>query len=171
MLPTNREPASPGEILREEYLEPMGMTQQQLAEALRVSVQTVNLLINGKRAITADTALGLADVFETTPEFWMNLQTSVDLWAAMRRRTAAHKPSTRANKEKSSARAKHLIESLKKKGKFISLSTLRTEEPVRIKRAAAPGGHVLARQGSTVGDRTKPKAEKPTASHRGRHDA
>jgi len=85
MLPKNRAPTMPGVILDVEFREPMGMTQAQLAERMGVSVQTVNLLIGGKRSVTADTALSLAKVFRTTPEFWMNLQNAVDLWNAKKR--------------------------------------------------------------------------------------
>ncbi|MBS2032902.1 MAG: HigA family addiction module antidote protein [Deltaproteobacteria bacterium] len=84
MLPKNRPPTHPGEVLNEEFLAPKKMTQAQLASALGVSVQTVNLLVNGKRSITAETALGLARVFKTTPLFWMNLQALFDLWHAAR---------------------------------------------------------------------------------------
>lgn len=89
MLPKNRPPTPPGEILNEEFLAPLRMTQAQLAERMKVSVQTVNLIVNGKRAITADTALALSRVFETSPEFWMNLQVAVDLWNAVQRQAKA----------------------------------------------------------------------------------
>lgn len=67
----------------------MRMTQARLAEKMLVSVQTVNLIVNGKRAITAETALALSRVFETSPEFWMNLQAATDLWNAARRQAKA----------------------------------------------------------------------------------
>lgn len=82
MLPKNRPPTPPGEILAEEFLAPSQMTQEALAKKLSVSVQTVNLLINGKRNLTAEMAWRLARVFDTTPEFWMNLQMRLDLWRA-----------------------------------------------------------------------------------------
>ena len=85
MLPKNRPPTPPGEVLSEEFLVPLKMTQAQLAARMGVSVLTVNLLVNGKRAVTADTALALARTFETSPQFWMNLQNAVDLWAAQAR--------------------------------------------------------------------------------------
>jgi addiction module HigA family antidote len=85
MLPKKRAPIPPGEIMAREFLAPMRMTRIQLAQKMGMSVQTVNLLINGKRAVTAETALALSRVFETSPEFWMNLQNAVVLWAAMRR--------------------------------------------------------------------------------------
>ena len=85
MLPTHRPPNPPGEILLEEFLKPLGMTQSALAERMGVPIQRVNTLINGKRAVTAETAILLARVLETSPEFWMNLQTGSDLWAAQRK--------------------------------------------------------------------------------------
>lgn len=89
MLPKNRPPTHPGEILNEEFLKPLEMTQMALADKMGVSVQTVNLLIKGKRGITAETALSLSKVFETTPNFWMNLQNNVDLWEAQNRQSTA----------------------------------------------------------------------------------
>lgn len=82
MIPKNRRPSTPGEILSEEFLGPLEMTQVALAEKMGVPVQRVNTLINGKRGVTAETALKLARVLNTTPEFWMNLQTACDLWDA-----------------------------------------------------------------------------------------
>jgi addiction module HigA family antidote len=85
MFPTHRAPSHPGEILAEEFLTPMDLTQQALADRMNVSVQTVNLLVKGKRGVTADTALLLARELKTTPEFWMNLQVSYDLWVAQQK--------------------------------------------------------------------------------------
>jgi addiction module HigA family antidote len=82
MIPKHRAPTTPGEILLEEFLKPLDMTQVALAEKMGVPIQRVNTLINGKRAVSAETALLLAEVFDSTPEFWMNLQTSHDLWQA-----------------------------------------------------------------------------------------
>ena len=84
MLPKNRPPAHPGEILLSEFLEPKGLSQSALAEKLHIPVQRVNTLINGKRGMSPETALLLAQFFETTPEFWMNLQAKFDLWHARR---------------------------------------------------------------------------------------
>lgn len=88
MLPTHRPPTSPGEILREEFLAPLGLTQTALAQRLGVHVQRVNLLVNNKRAVTADTALRLADALGTTPEFWLHLRMRLDLWNAKQARAA-----------------------------------------------------------------------------------
>lgn len=84
MIPKNRRPASPGEVLREEFLGPRKMTQGDLAEEMGVPIQRINLLINDKRAVTAETAILLAKALGTTPEFWMNLQAQCDLWDAQR---------------------------------------------------------------------------------------
>lgn len=80
---TTRKPAGIGEILTEEFLKPMGLTQGQLAKAMGVPRKHVNELCNDRRNITADTALILARVFGNTAEFWLNVQRRVDLWEAM----------------------------------------------------------------------------------------
>ena len=82
MLPKNRKPTHPGEILWEEFLKPKKMTQQELAEKMEVPVQRVNTLVNGKRGITPETAILLSRILGTTPEFWMSLQSHYDLYFA-----------------------------------------------------------------------------------------
>jgi len=72
-------PIHPGEILREEFLEPMGISQYRLAKSLAVPPRRINEIVLGKRAITADTAIRLACYFGTSPQFWMNLQGRYDL--------------------------------------------------------------------------------------------
>jgi antitoxin HigA-1 len=84
MLPKNRPPTHPGEILLEEFLKPREMSQSALSAKLGIPIQRINTLINGKRSVTPETALLLARFFETTAEFWMNLQTKHDLWMARR---------------------------------------------------------------------------------------
>lgn len=86
MLPKNRPPTPPGEMLLEEYLKPRGLTQVELAARMGVPIQRVNTIVNGKRGITADTAVLLSEALDTTPEFWMGLQADNDLWQALRRR-------------------------------------------------------------------------------------
>lgn len=81
-------PVSPGEVLRDDILGGTGITQDALASAMGVSRFTVNQIINGRRAVTADTALRLARVLSTTPNLWLNLQNDVDLWRARRARAA-----------------------------------------------------------------------------------
>lgn len=82
MLPNNRTPTHPGEILSEEFLKPLGVTQVALAGHLGIPVQRINELVRGKRGITPDTAWLLAGAFDTTPDFWINLQTAHDLATA-----------------------------------------------------------------------------------------
>ncbi len=79
-LPKDRVPTSPGEMLREEFLEPLGMTQAELAQRIRVPYVRVNELVNGKRRVTPSTALRLAKAFGTSPEFWLNGQLALDLY-------------------------------------------------------------------------------------------
>ena len=89
MVPKNRKPSHPGEILLEEFLKPLEMSQVELAEKMRVPVQRVNTLINGKRDMTAMTAILLARVLKTSSEFWMNLQVACDLYEAQKSREHA----------------------------------------------------------------------------------
>ncbi|MFN0074714.1 MAG: HigA family addiction module antitoxin [Chloroflexota bacterium] len=83
MLMTKRKPASVGEILIEEFMEPMGLTQVALAEAMGVQRKHVNELCNERRNVTAATALILARVFGNSPDFWLNAQRRSDLWEVM----------------------------------------------------------------------------------------
>jgi len=82
MIPKHRQPSHPGEILLEEFLVPMRMSQVELARRMRVPIQRVNTLINGKRDMTAETAILLARALKTSSEFWMNLQVALDLYRA-----------------------------------------------------------------------------------------
>lgn len=81
-IPKNRPPTHPGEILREDFLKPLGLTQEALADALSVSFQRINGIVNEKRGVTAETALLLAGYFGTTASFWMNAQSTYDLYEA-----------------------------------------------------------------------------------------
>ncbi len=83
MLMTKRRPAGVGEILVEEFMQPLGLTQGALAEAMGVQRKHVNELCNGRRTVTAPTALILARVFGNSPDFWLNVQRRNDLWDAM----------------------------------------------------------------------------------------
>ena len=80
--PTHRAPTHPGEMLVEEFLRPMGLTQRELAKAIHVPYQRINELVNGRRGITPSTALRLAKYFGMTAAFWMNLQLRWDLYHA-----------------------------------------------------------------------------------------
>ncbi len=79
MLPKNRIPTHPGEILLEEFLRPLGVSQVALAEHLGVPVQRINELVRAKRGVTPETAWLLAGALGTSPEFWINLQANHDL--------------------------------------------------------------------------------------------
>jgi addiction module HigA family antidote len=79
MIPENRIPTHPGVVLSQEFLAPLGLSQVALASHLGVPVQRVNELVRGKRGVTSDTAWLLAQAFDTTPEFWINLQSAYDL--------------------------------------------------------------------------------------------
>lgn len=82
-LPSHRPPIHPGEMLLHEFLKPLRVSQSAFAVRLGVSFPRLNEIINGKRAITADTALRLARVLGTSANFWLNLQARVDLWRAL----------------------------------------------------------------------------------------
>lgn len=84
-IPTNRAPTHPGEMLREEFLKPMGISQKQLSVALRVPFQRINELVNRKRGVTPSTALRLSIFFGNSPDFWMSLQQRWDLYWAKER--------------------------------------------------------------------------------------
>ncbi|MCF6280839.1 MAG: HigA family addiction module antitoxin [Candidatus Polarisedimenticolaceae bacterium] len=79
-IPTNREPTHPGEMLREEFLVPMNISQRELADAIHVPYQRVNELVNRKRGVTPSTALRLARFFGMSADFWLNLQVRWDLF-------------------------------------------------------------------------------------------
>ena len=81
-IPTHRTPTHPGEMLLEEFLKPMGLTQRELADAIHVAYQRINEIVNGRRGITPSTALRLSKFFGVSPDFWMNLQLRWDLYFA-----------------------------------------------------------------------------------------
>jgi len=84
LVPTHRPPTHPGEMLLEDFLEPMGVTQRELADAIAVPYQRVNEIVNGRRGVTPSTALRLSKYFGTSSDFWMNLQLRWDLYHAQR---------------------------------------------------------------------------------------
>ncbi len=88
----HRPPTSPGEILREEFLAPLGMTQKQLADHLGCDIKVINRIVNGRTSVTAEMALKLGAALRTTPEFWLNAQKAVDLYRATRRLAELPKP-------------------------------------------------------------------------------
>jgi len=81
-VPTNRIPTHPGEMLLEEFLNPMGISQRDLADNIQVPYQRINEIVNGRRGITPSTALRLAKFFNMSADFWMNLQLRWDLYFA-----------------------------------------------------------------------------------------
>lgn len=85
MIPKNRRPSHPGEILLELFLKPIGMSQLELARRMGVPIQRVNTLINGKRNMSPETAILLSKVLKTTSQYWMNLQMNCDLYDAQKR--------------------------------------------------------------------------------------
>ena len=89
MIPENRPPTHPDEMLLEEFLRPLGMTQSEAARRMEIPLNRLNEVIRGRRGITADTALRLAGLLNTDPEIWMNLQNQWDLWHAARAATRA----------------------------------------------------------------------------------
>ena len=82
-LPSHRPPIHPGEILLHEFLKPLRVSQSAFAVRIGVSFPRLNEIINGKRAVTADSALRLARVLGTSADFWLDLQASVDMWRAL----------------------------------------------------------------------------------------
>ena len=87
-VPTHRSPTHPGEMLLEEFLEPLGITQRELADAIHVPYQRINELVNGRRGVTPSTALRLGQYFGMSPGYWMNLQLRWDLYHARREEAA-----------------------------------------------------------------------------------
>ncbi len=85
MLPKKRPPTHPGQMLLKEFLEPMKMTQKEFSEHLGWTYARLNEIINGRRGVSAESALAFADAFKIEPEFWLNLQRDWDLWHAMKK--------------------------------------------------------------------------------------
>lgn len=83
MLPKKRPPTHPGEMLLKEFLEPAGMTQIQFSQHIGWTYARLNEIINGKRGVSADSALTLSEALGNTPQFWLNLQRNWELWHAL----------------------------------------------------------------------------------------
>jgi addiction module HigA family antidote len=88
-IPTHREPTHPGEMLLEEFLKPLRLSQKDLADGIRVPYQRVNELIRGRRGVTPSTALRFGRFFGTSPDFWLNLQLRWDLYHAQQAEASA----------------------------------------------------------------------------------
>ncbi len=102
-IPTNRQPTHPGEMLVEEFLKPMQITQRELADAIHVPYQRINELVNQKRGITPATALRLAKFFDMSADFWLNLQMRWDLYRALNQENDALKTIKKVTQLKKSA--------------------------------------------------------------------
>ena len=100
MLQQGMPPVHPGEILKEMYLDPLGITITALAGNLGVARKTVSQLINGHMGVSAEMALRLAKAFNTTPELWLNMQRNYDLWHAGTKIKITHIRSLRTNEHK-----------------------------------------------------------------------
>ncbi len=92
-----REPTTPGEILSEEFLTPLSITQKRLADHLGCDVKVVNRIVNGRAAVSSEMALKLGAAFRTTPDFWLNAQKAVDLYRAAKRLEELPEPLVRAS--------------------------------------------------------------------------
>ena len=92
-----REPTTPGEILSEEFLVPLRMTQKQLADHLGCDVKVVNRIVNGRASVSTEMALKLGAAFRTTPDFWLNAQKAVDLYLAAQEVVELPEPLVRAS--------------------------------------------------------------------------
>lgn len=108
-VPIEQTPTHPGEILLEDFLTPMNISQRELADAIQVPFQRVNEIINGRRGITPATALRLSKFFGVSPDFWLNLQMRWDLYHAQRKEAASlekiqqHKPQRFAERQREMA--------------------------------------------------------------------
>ena len=84
MRTMHREPTTPGEILEEEFLRPLGLTQKRFADHLGCDLKVINRIVNGRTSVTAEMAVRLGAVLGTSPEFWLNAQQAVDLRRALK---------------------------------------------------------------------------------------
>ena len=92
MIRIQREPTTAGEILKDEFLSPLGMTQKQLADHVGCDVKVINRLVNGRTSLSAEMALKFAATFNTTPDFWLNAQKAMDLYRANKKLEQLPKP-------------------------------------------------------------------------------
>jgi addiction module HigA family antidote len=92
MMKIHREPTTPGEILSEEFLKPLGMTQKEFADHIGCDVKVVNRLVNGRTSITAEMAIRLGAALRMSPEFWLNAQQAVDIYRASKKMKKVPRP-------------------------------------------------------------------------------
>ena len=97
IMQKKRQPTGPGEILREEFLVPLGLTQKELADHLGCDVKVINRLVNGRTSVSAEMAMKLGAAFRTSPEFWLNAQKAVDLYHAAASATDLPSPVLKAS--------------------------------------------------------------------------
>ncbi|MDM9379178.1 HigA family addiction module antitoxin [Chlorogloeopsis sp. ULAP01] len=102
-VPKNRPPSHPGEILLKDFLEPMGISQRELADAIHVPYQRINEVVNQKRGITPSTALRLAKFFGNSSEFWLNLQQNWELYRVLKEEEAELKTIVQFNNSETTA--------------------------------------------------------------------
>jgi len=87
-LPSQRPPTTPGEVLLEEFIKPLKLTQKEMADAIAVPFQRLNAIVNGRRAVSVSTALRLAKYLGTSPEVWLDLQQKIDLYNSLKKEQA-----------------------------------------------------------------------------------
>ena len=97
MFTIKRDPTTPGEILQEEFLKPLGLTQKQLADHIGCDVKVINRIVNNKTSISAEMAVKLASAFNTSPQFWLNAQQAVDIYGAVNRIKLIPEPIVKAS--------------------------------------------------------------------------
>ena len=97
MITIGREPTSPGEILQEEFLTPLGISQKQLADHLGCDVKVINRIVNKKSSVTPEMALRLGSTLNTSPQFWLNAQQSVDIYRVIKKTKVFPHPIVRAS--------------------------------------------------------------------------
>jgi addiction module HigA family antidote len=97
MFIIKRPPKTPGEILEEEFLKPLGLTQKQLADHIGCDVKVVNRIVNNKTSVTAEMAVKLASTFNTSPQFWLNAQQALDIYKAYKHIRTVPEPIVRTS--------------------------------------------------------------------------
>jgi len=97
MFTIKRDPTTPGEILQEEFLKPLGLTQKQLADHIGCDVKVINRIVNSKTSISAEMAVKLSSSFNTSPQFWLNAQQAVDIYSAVNRIKLIPEPIVKAS--------------------------------------------------------------------------
>ena len=97
MRPIIRNPVTPGEMLNDEFLKPLGLTQKKFADHIGVDIKTVNRVVRARTAVTPELAVKFAAALSTSPEFWLNLQHAVDIWKVHQKSRKLPKPLIKAS--------------------------------------------------------------------------